>query len=82
MLLEVLLISIEETIQPWKKLLGAVIGVENDWNAIGRSNRTNVLSTSDTTSNGSLLLAIGNTLIHMSEHLLCHITEMYTFPAK
>jgi hypothetical protein len=31
---EVLLISIEEAIQPWEKLLGAVIGVEDDWDAV------------------------------------------------
>lgn len=31
---EVLLISIEETIQPWEELLGAVVGVEDDWDAI------------------------------------------------
>lgn len=50
-LLEVLLISIEKTIQPWEELLGAVIGVQNDWNAICWGNGTDVVSSSDTTGN-------------------------------
>lgn len=33
-LLEVLLIGIKETVQPWKELLGTVISVEHDWNAV------------------------------------------------
>ena len=33
-LLEVLLVGIKKTIQPWEELLGTVIGVEHDWNAV------------------------------------------------
>jgi hypothetical protein len=51
MLLEVLLVGIEEPIQPGKKLLGTMIGVENDWNAVGRSDGTYVHRTSNATSN-------------------------------
>lgn len=67
---EVLLISIEETIQPWEELLGAVIGVEDNWDAICWSNGANVGGTSDTTSDGCLLLAIGNTLLESISALL------------
>jgi hypothetical protein len=66
-LLEISLISVEKTIQPWQKLLCAVICVQNDGDTIYRSNRTDVVGSGDTTSNGSLLLAIGNTLyLHVS----------------
>lgn len=90
-LLEVLLIGIQKTIQPWEELLGAVISVENlanylvsmvflqvqkpyaqvtaaqigstyNWDAICRSNSTDVLSTSDSTSNRGLLILVCNTL--------------------
>ena len=62
MLLEVLLVGIHKTIQPWEKLLGAVVGVQDNWDTVGWSNGTDVVSGSDTTSDGGLLLAIGNTL--------------------
>jgi len=51
MLLEVLLISIEKAIQPREEFLGTVVGVENDWNAIGRCNGSNIHCTSSTTGN-------------------------------
>ena len=50
MLLEVFLIGIEKTVQPWQKLLGTVIGVQDDRNAVGRSDRSDILSTSNTAS--------------------------------
>jgi hypothetical protein len=37
-LLEINLISVEKTIQPWQKLLGAMICVQNDGDTIRRSN--------------------------------------------
>jgi len=39
-----------------------VIGVKNNWNAICWSNGTNEEGSGNTSGNGSLLLAIGNTL--------------------
>ena len=72
-LLEVLLISIQKTIQPWKKLLGAVIGVQDNWDTVGWCNGTDVVSTGDTSSDRSLLLAIGNTLI---EHVRTSFVEL------
>lgn len=64
--LEVSLIGIKETIQPWEELLGAVIGVEDDWDAVCWGNGADVLSTGNTSSNGSLLLIVGNTLVMIS----------------
>lgn len=48
---EVLLVFIEETIQPRKKLLGTMIGVENDWDTVGGSDSTDILCTSNAASN-------------------------------
>lgn len=62
--LEISLIGIKETIQPWKELLGAVVGVEDNWNAVCWGNSADVLGTGDTSSNGSLLLVVGNTLLN------------------
>ena len=39
-----------------------MIGVQDDWDPVCGSNSTNVLGTGDTTSNGSLLVTVGNTL--------------------
>ncbi len=60
---EVLLIGIEKTIQPWKELLGAVVGVDNDWNAVCWGDSADEVSTGNTTSDGGLLLVVGNTLM-------------------
>lgn len=65
-LLEVLLISVEKAVQPWKELLGAVISMEDDWNTVCWRNSADVLSTCDTTSDGSLLVAILHALMSIS----------------
>lgn len=62
MLLEVLLIGVEKAVQPWKELLGAVVGVEDDGDAVSWGNGTDVHSTGNTTSDGSLLVTIGDAL--------------------
>jgi hypothetical protein len=81
---EVLLISIEKTIQPWEELLGAVVGVEDDRNAVCWSNGANIGGTGDATSNGGLLLAIGNTLLETVSVLSIYSLNLNlcTFPAK
>lgn len=61
-LLEVFLIGVEKTIQPWQELLGAVISVEDNWDTVCWCESTDVVSTGDTTSDGSLLVTVGNTL--------------------
>jgi hypothetical protein len=67
MLLKVLLISLQKTIQPWKELLGAVVSVQNDGNAVRRRDGANILGSCDTSGNGSLLATVGNTLLNPSE---------------
>jgi hypothetical protein len=67
-LLEVCLISIQETIQPWEELLGTVVGVQDDWDAVCGSNGANVVGTGNTASDRSSLVTVGNTLI-LSEPL-------------
>lgn len=62
MLLEVLLISVEKTVQPWEKFLGAVVSVEDNWDAVCWSNGADVVGTSDTTSDRSLLGTVRDTL--------------------
>lgn len=60
--LEIPLILIEHAVQPREQLLGAVIGVEDNRNAVGRGNTSDVVSSRDGSGNGSFLVAIGNTL--------------------
>lgn len=62
-LLEVFLISVEKTVQPWQKLLGTVIGVEDNWDTVCWCESTDVVGTGDTTSDGSLLVTVCNTLL-------------------
>lgn len=60
--LEVSFISVEHAVEPWQKLLGAVVSVENYWDAVRGSNATNVLGTRNSTSDGSGLVGIAQTL--------------------
>lgn len=60
--LEVALILIEETIKPGKELLGAVVGVEDDGDAVGGSNAADVVGSGNTTGNGGLLTIVADTL--------------------
>lgn len=76
MLLEVCLISIQETIQPREKLLGAVIRVQYDWDTVCGSNGTNVVGTGNATSDRGSLVTVGNTLI-VSEPLYDYVLCMH-----
>jgi hypothetical protein len=49
-LLEVLLIGIQKAVQPREKLLGAVISVQDNWDAVGGRDATNVVGGGNTTS--------------------------------
>lgn len=60
--LEVGLISIHEAIEPRQELLGAVVGVQNDGDAVGGSNAANVVGSGNTTSNGGGLAIVAHTL--------------------
>jgi hypothetical protein len=61
-LLEVGLIGIEHAVQPWQKLLGAVVGVEDNGDAVDGCNGADVVCGSDGSGNGSLLVLVVNAL--------------------
>jgi hypothetical protein len=60
--LEVALILIHHAVEPGEELLGAVVGVENNGNAVGRGNGADVVSSGDGTGNGGGLAIIADTL--------------------
>ena len=60
--LEVALILVHHAVEPGEELLGAVVGVEHNGNAVGRGNGANVVSSGDGTGNGSGLAVIADTL--------------------
>lgn len=62
MLLEVLLISVEHTVKPWQKLLGAVVGVEDDGDVVCGSDGADVVGSGNGASDGSGLVAVGDAL--------------------
>lgn len=61
-LLEVSLVGIEHAIQPGQKLLRAVVGVEDNGNAVSRGNGANVVGSSDGAGDGSGLVLVVNAL--------------------
>lgn len=61
-LLVVGLISVEHAVQPGQQLLGAVIGVKDDGDAVGRGDGADVLGTGNGTSDRSFLTTVGNAL--------------------
>lgn len=50
-LLEVSLVLIHHAVEPWEKLLGAVVGVKDDGDAVERSDRSDVVGAGDGTGN-------------------------------
>lgn len=62
MLFEVGLIGVQHAIKPWQELLGAVVGVEDDWDAVDGGNRADEVSGGDSTSNRGLLVLVGDAL--------------------
>lgn len=60
--LVVLLVGIEHAVEPGQQLLGAVVRVENNGDAVSRSNAADVVSGGDSTGNGSLLAIIADSL--------------------
>lgn len=60
--LEVGLVGIHHAIQPRQELLGAVICVENNGDAVCGGNGPDVVGSSNATSNAGLLLAVGYAL--------------------
>lgn len=66
MLLEVFLIRIEHPVEPWQQLLGAMVGVKNDGDFVRGSDCADVVSSSDSTCDRSLLVLVSNTLGRVS----------------
>lgn len=60
--LEVLLVGVEHAIEPRKQLLGAVVGVQDNGDAVGGGNRADVVGGSDGTGNGGGLVGVGDAL--------------------
>lgn len=61
-LLEVGLVSLQHTVEPRQQFLGTVVSVQNNWDTVGWSNGLDVVSSSDGTSDRSVLVSVGNTL--------------------
>lgn len=62
MLLEVCLVRIQHAVEPWKKLLGAMVSVQDHRDAVGRSNSSDIFGGRDGACNGSFLVAILDSL--------------------
>jgi len=60
--LEELLVLIQHAIEPWEEFLGAVVGVEDNGNTVRRSESADVVGSGYGSSNGSLLVAVCDTL--------------------
>jgi hypothetical protein len=71
-LLEILLVRIKHAIQPRQKLLGAMVGVQDNRDTVGGSDRADVVGTSNCTGNRSLLVLIVDTLLTRQESISHH----------
>jgi hypothetical protein len=60
--LEVGLIGGEHAVQPWQQLLGAVVGVQDDGDAVDGSDGSDVVSGSDGAGDGGSLVLVVNAL--------------------
>lgn len=71
-------------------LLGAVVGVEDNWDTVGWGNGADVVSSGNGTGDGSLLVGVGDTLSTVSAlRISYHVRgpaaaegRRQTFPAK
>jgi hypothetical protein len=81
-LLEILLVRIKHAIQPRQKLLGTVVGVQDNRDTVGGSDCADVVGTSNCTGNRSLLVLIVDTLLTRQESILTTRDTLCTFPAK
>lgn len=61
-LLEVLLVGVEQTVEPWQELLGAVVGVQDDGDAVCGSNGSDVVCCCDATGDGGGLVLVVDAL--------------------
>ena len=56
------LVSIEHAVQPWQKLLGTVVGVEHDWDAVGWSDCADVVGGRHGAGDGGALVLVVDAL--------------------
>ena len=62
MFLEICLICVKHAIKPWKELLRAMISVQDNRHVIKRGDSSNVLGSSNRTTNGSFLGSVLDSL--------------------
>jgi hypothetical protein len=68
------LIGVEHAVEPGKQLLGAVVGVQDNGDAIRGSNLADVVSTGDGAGDGGGLVAVADALfvkLIVSTSILC-----------
>lgn len=82
MLLEVALVLVEHTVQPGQELLGAVVGVQDDGDTVGRSDATDVVGTSNGAGDGGFLVGVCDALNGISRGINARRRDWNTFPAK
>jgi hypothetical protein len=64
--LEVALVLIEHAIEPGQELLGAVVSVKDDGDAVGGGNAADVVGSGDSAGNGGGLALVADTLVGVS----------------
>lgn len=79
-LLEVGLIGVQKAIEPREELLGAVVGVKDDRDAVGGGNAADVVSSGNTTGDGSGLAVIADALRRLVR--FCFVLEVITYLAS
>lgn len=82
MLLEVALVLIEHTVQPGQELLGAVVGVQDDGDAVGRGDATDVVGAGNGAGDGGFLVGVCDALDGISSDIKARKEYGNTFPAK
>jgi len=59
-LLEMFFIFIQHSIKPGEQFLGTVISMQDDWDSIDRSNSADIVRSSNSASDTSSLVSIGD----------------------
>lgn len=77
MLLEVGLVGVHHAVEPWQELLGAVVRVQDDGDAVARCDGTDVVCTSHGAGDGCLLALVGNALVGTMHRQCCSFRERH-----
>jgi len=62
MSLEIFFVGVKHAVEPWEKLVRAVIAVEDHGNAVRLCDGSDVMGSGNSTNNGGLLFVVGETL--------------------